>query len=167
MINVTKIADLLVDLIKKEWVAQGHHLTGKFENSLETKIIKSSDSIKFQVIDGTDEGYGKILDNGVPAENIPYTPGRGRGGTSKYIQGLINYAKLRMGAADKDAVSIAFAIANKHAKEGMPTRASSKYSSTGKRTKFVADADVKIREVLKDELFKDINKNVNNINNNT
>ncbi len=161
MINVTKIADLLVDLIKKEWVAQGHHLTGKFENSLETKIVKSSDSIKFQVIDGTDQGYGKILDDGVTAEQIKYPYAKAR------IKGLTEYAKLRMGVSDEDAVSIAFAIATKHAKEGMPLPSTKKYSSTGFRTKFVADADVKIREVLKDELFKEINKNVNNINNNS
>jgi hypothetical protein len=76
---------------------------------------------------------------GVTAARIPYTPGSGRK-TSKYIDGLINYVKLRMGKSDKEAKGIAFAIASRHKKEGMPTKASAKFSSTGKRTGFIDEA---------------------------
>jgi hypothetical protein len=42
-----------------------------------------------------------------------------------------------MGASDKEALGIAFAIASKHKREGMPTRASARFSQTGKRTGFI------------------------------
>ena len=50
------------------------------------------------------------------------------------------YAKLRFGASDKESKSIAFAIASKHKKEGMPTIKSQKHSKTGKRTGFIETA---------------------------
>ena len=52
----------------------------------------------------------------------------------------MRYAKQKFGASDKESKSIAFAIASKHKKEGMPTKASAKYSSTGKRTGFIETA---------------------------
>jgi hypothetical protein len=39
--------------------------------------------------------------------------------------------------SDKEAKSIAFAIASKHKKEGMPTIKSQKHSKTGRRTGFI------------------------------
>jgi hypothetical protein len=71
----------------------------------------------------------------VPAGRIPYGDGKG-GGHSAYIQGLIKYAQQRFGASGKEAVSIAFAIAKKHKKEGMPTQGSYAFSSTGERKHF-------------------------------
>ena len=168
MIDTTTIAKIMREEVIKEWQAQGHSLTGAFERGLITREERGVDSIKIQLIDTTDQGYGAIIDKGVKAENIPFTPGsRRRGGTSKYIQGLIAYAKTRMGASDKDAISIAFAIAHKHAKEGMPTEKSKQFSSTGFRTQFIQAADKRIREILNKEIKQQIEDNVNNTNNNT
>jgi exonuclease V gamma subunit len=80
-----------------------------------------------------------INNSGVTAARIPYTPNSGRP-PSKYISGLIDYVKRRMRKSDKEAKGIAFAIASKHKKEGMPTKASARYSSTGKRTGFIEQA---------------------------
>jgi hypothetical protein len=78
-----------------------------------------------------------INNQGVPANKIPYYPGSGRK-ESEYIKGLIKYVKLRMGKSDKEAKGIAFAIASKHKKEGMPTKNSvTKHSKTGRRTGFI------------------------------
>jgi hypothetical protein len=96
--------------------------------------------IKFEintlVIEGLVPDYMAINNQGVPANKIPYYPGSGRK-TSKYIDGLIEYAKKRMGKSDKEAKSVAFAIASKHKREGMPTKASARFSSTGRRTGFI------------------------------
>lgn len=131
-----KIADLAKEAVILAWRAQGHDLTGKAVQELETQIIITAEGV---VINGLVVDYMIPNNTGVTAARIPYTPGSGRK-TSKYIDGLINYVKLRMGKSDKEAKSIAFAIASRHKKEGMPTKASAKFSSTGKRTGFIDEA---------------------------
>jgi hypothetical protein len=142
MINLAYIAQDIVTAIADEWNAQGHDLNGSFRDGMRYRITEENDVAKIEIIDTTDSSYGKILNEGVTAQQIrsPFAPAR--------IRGLTMYAKLRMGASDKDAVSIAYAIASKHAKEGMPTPSSRQYSSTGNRTHFVEDAQKKITEIL-------------------
>jgi len=138
------ISTMAITAVVNEWKAQGHNLSGKAISEIETVT-------KFQInelrITGLVLDYMAINNSGVTADRIPYTPNSGRP-PSKYIQGLIQYAKRRMGASDKEAKSIAFAIASKHKKEGMPTRASAKYSSTGKRTGFLETALAKVEPDL-------------------
>jgi hypothetical protein len=138
------ISTMAIAAVVNEWKAQGHNLSGKAISEIETVT-------KFQInelrITGLVLDYMAINNSGVTADRIPYTPNSGRP-PSKYIQGLIQYAKRRMGASDKEAKSIAFAIASKHKKEGMPTRASAKYSSTGKRTGFLETALAKVEPDL-------------------
>lgn len=120
------------DAVRKEFVAQGHHLTGAMEQSLNASTIGMGNTVH---LIGSVLYYGAIVNDGVPANKIPYADGKG-GGHSAYIQGLIRYAQLRFGASGKEAVSIAFAIAKKHKKEGMPTQGSYAFSATGQRTHF-------------------------------
>ena len=123
-----KISTLAITAIVNEWKAQGHNLTGKAISEIETVIKMYVHNMTFQgfVLD-----YMAINNQGVPADRIPYTPNSGKK-ESEYIKGLIKYAKVRMGASDKQAKSIAFAIASKHKQEGMPTKNSViKYSKTG------------------------------------
>lgn len=130
------IGDLAMTVVANEWKAQGHNLTGSAIKQMETMV-------KFQIntliIEGLIPDYMAYNNSGVKAERIPYYPGSGNK-TSKYIDGLMRYAKQRFGASDKESKSIAFAIASKHKKEGMPTKASAKHSSTGKRTGFIETA---------------------------
>jgi len=138
------ISTMAITAVVNEWKAQGHNLSGKAISEIETVT-------KFQInelrITGLVLDYMAINNSGVTADRIPYTPNSGRP-PSKYIQGLIQYAKRRMGASDKEAKSIAFAIASKHKKEGMPTRASARFSSTGKRTGFLETALAKVEPDL-------------------
>lgn len=120
-----------------EWVAQGHHLTGAWEQSLRGTIVQSPDSVS---VIGTMNYYGAILEQGVSANKIPYGGRRASGGTSQYIQGLVGYFKKR-GLNEREAIRAAFATANKHKKEGMPTKSSAIYSKTGQRTKFINTVD--------------------------
>jgi hypothetical protein len=102
---------------------------------------------------------------GVTAARIPYSPGSGAK-TSKYIDGLIRYAKQRMGASDKEAKGIAFAIASRHKKEGMPTVASAKFSSTGKRTGFIEAAldskEAEFEQIINDAVEEAITVTIDN-----
>ena len=112
------IAQMAIDAVANEWKAQGHNLTGAAIKNMETVIHTETDKI---IIEGFVPDYMAINNQGVPANKIPYYPGSGRK-TSKYIDGLIEYAKKRMGKSDKEAKSVAFAIASKHKKEGMTTK---------------------------------------------
>lgn len=126
-----QIGRLIVDALKRQFILQGHRLTGKLNSSIESIVKLTSTGANIQIVL---ESYGIIVNNGVPASRIPYTPGAGRGGTSKYIQGLESFARLRFGLSGKAALSAAFAIARKQSQQGMPTRGSFRFSKTGKRT---------------------------------
>jgi len=128
------ISTLAIEVIAMEWRAQGHELTGSAVKQMETMVKFEINTL---VIEGLVPDYMAINNEGVPSNKIPYYPGSGRK-TSKYIDGLIEYAKKRMGKSDKEAKSVAFAIASKHKKEGMPTKNSvTKHSKTGRRTGFI------------------------------
>lgn len=124
----------LRDDLRKELKAQGHNLTGRLSESLEYDIETRPG---FVIASMECEDYGLVMEFGVPAERIPYTPGSGGGGTSKYIQGLIRFWNLK-GVTGREGVRAAFATAAKHKREGMPTRASFAFSSTGARTGFAS-----------------------------
>lgn len=124
---------MAIDAVANEWKAQGHNLTGAAIKNMEAVIRFQTNEL---IIEGFVPDYMAINNQGVPANKIPYYPGSGRK-TSKYIDGLIEYVKKRMGKSDKEAKGIAFAIASKHKREGMPTKASARFSQTGKRTGFI------------------------------
>lgn len=150
MIDFENISKQIIKEIAEEWNAQGHDLNGKFRKGMRHRITQDGDITKIEIIDTTDSSYGKILDDGVAASQIkfPFAPAR--------IKGLTLYAKLRMGASDKDAVSIAYAIATKHAKEGMPLPGTRIYSKTGERTKFVEGAKARIKLILEKKLSENL-----------
>lgn len=120
--------------LRAELKAQGHVLTGRLSESLEYEIEVQGNAI---IATMECEDYGLSMEFGVPAKNIPYTPGGGGGGTSKYIQGLIRFWSLR-GVTGREGVRAAFATAAKHKREGMPTRSSHAFSTTGARTGFAS-----------------------------
>lgn len=132
---VQQIANLALQAVAIEWKAQGHNLTGNAIQQLETRIVAGGDII----IQGYVVDYMANINTGVTAANIPYSPGSGAR-SSKYIAGFIDYVKRRMGKSDREAKSIAFAIASRHKKEGMPSKASARFSSTRKRTGFIEAA---------------------------
>lgn len=130
----TVLGEYLRNRLGQELLAQGHRLTSELISSIEYKVQTSANGL---TLDFFASEYGTYLNTGVPANRIPYSPGRRGGGTSAYIQGLIRYTQRRMGLRGKDAVSAAFAIARKHKREGMPTRASFQFSGNGRRTGWV------------------------------
>lgn len=125
--------------IKKQYTMQGHTLTGNLVNSLRWEIETKDTKLTGKVYIAD---YGLYVNNGVSAVNIPF--GKGGGGKSKYIQGLIRFFLLR-GLGDKEAKGAAFATARKHKKEGMPTKASSRFSKNGKRVGALDDA-IKLKQ---------------------
>lgn len=133
-------AKILEAEIKRQLSLQGHKLTGALEASIETKVmIKDYTTARIAVLAND---YALPLNDGVPATRIPFSPGSGKK-TSKYIQGLMNFARLRFNLSDPSEIKgAAFAIAYKHKQQGMPTRASLQFSKTGQR-KFALDEAIR------------------------
>ena len=154
-----KIGDIAVEAVKLELAAQGHRLTGALIDSVTYQVKQTSNGA---LVEGLLLDYGIPVNTGVPAANIPYSGSRSGGGNaSKYIAGLTLFAKLKFRVPQKEAQRIAFAIANKHKKEGMPTQASKRFSKTGKRTGAIQDGleavEDKIQEVINEVLTAYIN----------
>ena len=100
---------------------QNHKLTGALVESFEDQIKETADKL---IINFLMNNYGVYLNDGIPPERIPYTPPPPfRGGKSKYIQGLIRWAKLKFRYDEKRAQRVAFAVAAKHKKKGYPLTA--------------------------------------------
>lgn len=130
---VKEVMTLLRDDLRREADAQGHTLTGRMSDSIEFEVVEETGMITGRMYA---EDYSTFVELGVKAERIPYSGRSGRGGTSLYIQGLVSFWEER-GLSDREALSAAFATAAVHKREGMPTRASYRYSQTGERIGFI------------------------------
>jgi hypothetical protein len=135
-LNVIKqLVTFLIERIKEQLAKQGHKATGELERSLEAKIVEVGKNVEIQIFGNS---YAGILENGVKPSRVPYNPNSRSGAkTSQYIQALQKYMAFRTGKSLKESLGLAFAVARKHAKEGMSTRASSRFSSTGKRNNVI------------------------------
>jgi hypothetical protein len=122
----------LIRISREELASQGHRVTGETERSFkaELKVIgvyhyELTILVKTSAI---------ILNYGVEAKRVPYTPGKPRGSVSKYIQALLNWAALvKPQLSDKERKSFVFAVAKKASKEGHPTSGSYAFSKNGRR----------------------------------
>lgn len=121
---VTIAAKFLNSLLIAELRDQGHYLTGALENSINTSM--SIESQKNQtIVHGFALDYAIKLNN--PQHEIRNLP---------TVQELIKYFLLR-GLSPMNANAAAFLTRKKHLKEGMPTKASSRFSKTGIRIQFM------------------------------
>ena len=154
---IQQIANLAIQAVAIQWKAQGHNLTGNAIQQLETRVIEAGNST---IIEGYVVDYMANINAGITAANIPYSPGSGAR-SSKYIAGLIDYVKKRMGKSDREAKSIAFAIASRHKREGMPTKASARFSSTGKRTGFIEAALEGVEPELAQLIERGVEESIN------
>lgn len=129
--------------LKKELRDQGHYLTGSLERSIVNREVITGDGY---AVEGIANGYASILDTGTPAAKIPYNPGSGAK-TSKYIQALFEYWKLR-GLSEKEAMRAAFATAMKQKREGMPTFASRRFAKNKVREHFIQIAEINLKNAI-------------------
>ena len=143
---------IAVKELREQILLQGHRLTGSLIKSARANsVVVNEDTAVIRILLND---YGVPLNTGVPAPRIPYGSYTGAR-VSKYIQGLKRFAKLRFRVTDKQALGIAFAIANKHKKEGMPTANSFRFSKNGMRTRY-------IEQTIKN-ITKDIEKLIGNL----
>lgn len=132
--TLNKIGRFILDKLREELINQGHEATGRLISELRYKIEKSGDTMTLNIYM---DKYGIFVNNGVTAGRIPYNRGSGAK-SSAYINALIGWITQKgLESGDRDIKSFAFAIANKHKKEGMPTNASLRFSKNGRRTGFI------------------------------
>jgi hypothetical protein len=138
--NMGDIAD---KEILAEWEAQGHPLTGTWEDSLRSEV--DGDSATAMALT-----YGVVVNEGVTPENIP---DQGTAEFNRYIADLAEYFKLRMvGISNTQAARLAFLTWRKHKQEGMSTAASRRFSQTGERQHFIEAAMDRAQPLLDDVL---------------
>lgn len=123
--TIQLIDEALIEDLKTELRQQGHYLTGELENSIVQKKVKSGDGIAEEIYA---EDYIDPLSEGIPASQYVAD-----------IPGLTRYAELRFGAVGQRATAIAYAIAAKHKREGMPTHNSYQFSKNGRRTESIEE----------------------------
>ena len=130
--------EAMADRAKVELAAQGHKASGKGINSLSSDITKSDLELLVGVIMAED--YLLIVDEGVKASSVPFA-GRGSGGTSQYIQGLMDWADIiKPGLATRERINFVFAVANTQRRTGIPTPGSFRFSSNGRRTNWIEES---------------------------
>jgi hypothetical protein len=144
------LAELLKDEMKQQLKIADHIMTGSLSESIEERILTTIDGRKIEI---WINDYGIALDQGVPADRIPFTEPSGRGGRSKYIEGLQRFAQLKLGVTDKrKSLGISFEIARKNmyvSPGGMPVKGPSQFIkktlTENERFLITSDRDEKIR----------------------
>lgn len=132
--TVQQIANLAIQAVAIQWKAQGHNLTGNAIQQLETRIVEANGGT---LIQGYMVDYMAELNEGTKAKDIPK---RGTGEYKQLISKLSDYARKRGMQGRRTYEQVAHAIVSTWYKEGRPSKASARFSSTGKRTGFIEAA---------------------------
>lgn len=128
--------DKMAERGKDEVTAQGHIATGAGVNSIAGLITNRNLSRLAGAIMANDYMVERI-DPGVPANQIPIS-GAAR---QTYISDLMRWARvIKPGLAVDETIRFAVATANVHAREGMPTNKSIRFSNNGRRTGWISNS---------------------------
>lgn len=126
------------DKVRESQLAQGHNNTGGLYDSYTIEVEEQTGQVIGRLYSAD---HAQYVEFGVSANRIPFGDSKkgAAGGTSLYIQALIGFWEDK-GLSGRDATGAAFATAHKHKREGMPTRASSRFSKTGNRLGYIRTA---------------------------
>lgn len=121
-------ANFFKKALTQELRDQGHYLTGSLERSI-NNASTIEEARRKVVLRGFALDYSIDLDQGAGpnSKNLPSE------------DELRKYFLLR-GLPPLEAAEAAYLTARRHKKEGMPTKASARFSKTGERTNFIKNA---------------------------
>lgn len=137
-------ADRLIKTnLRKELQDQGHHLSGKLEKSIAGKVSRNH-------LQGFALHYQKYLNEGFPAKSASF----------KQFPFVVKYFQAR-GYSEDDSKRYAAMTIHKWMKEGMPTLASNRFSSTGTRLDFIAIVNKAISPEVDKIILTGIDKVIN------
>lgn len=134
--EASRIMDFVRAEVIKSYEAQGHKNTGALADTARNEIHKISNGV-LGILFLND--YWKVLETGIAADRVPFSPGSGAK-SSIFITKLTEWFKEKVSLDDDEAKKAAFATAYVALREGIPTNASNRFSSTGKRTGFFSNA---------------------------
>lgn len=111
--DLKNIGTNITVLLGTELLNLDRKASGNLINSLISNVIPQGQNSFTLKIMGLN--YWRVVEYGVPAQNVPYDASvRTNAGNSDYINGLINWIKVKGIASDNDTIrGIAFAIATK------------------------------------------------------
>lgn len=146
------IGEYLTDALGNELIAQGHQATGDLVKSIASEIGAFQNILFVEV---QYNYYGRFLETGIPASRIPFGGASTGAKTSKYIQGLMNWIRVKGLERDtKKVKGFAFAIARTHKKYGYVSPNSRQFSSNGRVLRFQSEvlyqAIPDIQQIIKD-----------------
>ena len=128
--NIASINKMMIADIKKELRLQGHHDTGKLEQSFREYEAAINNEV---ILQAYALGYITDLEEGVPANKIKVTEAD--------FEELKGWVKRKIGAATPaEATGIAAAIVRNWKKKGKPLPNSKNFSSTGQSTDAIKTA---------------------------
>ena len=111
--QLNPIATQIQSILGQQLISLGRNASGALINSLQHQIIpKGEFGFDLKILGNS---YWRVVEYGVAAANVPFdAKTRSGASNSEYINGLINWIKVKGIASDNDTVrSIAFAIATK------------------------------------------------------
>ena len=120
------VVDLTMTIVQRRLretlAAQGHVNTGKLSQSIDYQIVNDEKTIIGRMFFAD---YGIFVNVGVRADRVRYP-----------IRVMVEWFQQR-GLSEREATRAAWATRAVHQREGIPTRASARFSETGERTRFV------------------------------
>lgn len=127
--ELTPVVEVTMALIQRKLresqQAQGHDNTGRLRESIQYDVIADTNTIVGRMYF---EDYGIYVNVGVRAASVRYP-----------ITVMIEWFRSK-GLNEREATRAAWATRAVHQREGIPTRASARFSQTGQRTGFVEKA---------------------------
>lgn len=126
---------------------QGHHNTGALEASFTSEVTQNGDVVK---LEGYALDYGGILNDGTRPEKASMSQ-------FPFVKNFF----LSKGVPDKKAGAYAAMTIKKWMQEGMSTKASARFSKTGKRLGFIGIVEENIGEKLDSAVFHELDKIIN------
>ncbi|QDP86071.1 hypothetical protein FNJ88_11125 [Chryseobacterium sp. SNU WT5] len=135
-IILKEAGEKLNKILTQELRDQGHYLTGSLEASINNSFRVEKMNRKY-VLRGFALDYSISLDQGLSP----------RSSKLPSVDDLKKYFLLR-GLPPIQAQEAAFLTARKHKKEGMSTAASSQFSNTGERKKFISLSWEKAEKII-------------------
>lgn len=148
--DIERLEFILSEVLANEWEAQGHHMNGRIVKDIKYVVKEEANML---TLSGLIYPYGNIQAAGATWKKFPN------------VYAIQEWVKQRMSINDeKKSKSIAFAIAQEFKKNGMPTKNSLKFSSTGKRTNWIDEAfsknEDRIVEAIREMCYNILSINV-------
>jgi hypothetical protein len=161
--NLEDLGYFLTVELQKQLRGSGHEATGKLSKSIEHEVQDYTKGLELTI---SYLRYGIFVNDGVAASRVPF--GQKTGAKfSLYIQGLIEWVKVKRLAQGVEAVGLAFGIARKHKQVGISTPASRRFAPNGVRNGFrdrvLAAQGQRITDIIQDGLSESVNFTINRL----